>query len=138
MRALVALAAVTLVITACSDAESEDSAQASASGLAPAATSRYALLNDNGWTLQEAIDPPADATIVAAERPPLEWYAEYRPASAAESADVRLSGHQAPLAETRSVLEGLGFSLGHLSLQHWQGVGGSAPDDPASPMIVVL
>lgn len=135
MRPLsVLLLGATLAVTACSD---DDLTQpSSSSSSAPALESTYAVLTDDAWTLQEAVDPPADAPIASIERPPLEWYAEYVQSSTSESVMVRLSGHQATFDDTRSALEDLGFTLDDLSMQHWRGAGGSA--DPASPTIVVL
>jgi hypothetical protein len=135
-RLSVLLLGATLAVTACSD--NDDLTQPSSSSSAPAPESTYAVLTDDAWTLQEAVDPPADAPIASIERPPLEWYAEYVQSSTSESAMVRLSGHQATFDDTRSALEDLGFTLDDLSMQHWRGAGGSAPADPASPTIVVL
>jgi hypothetical protein len=135
-RLSVLLLGATLAVTACSD--DDDLTQPSSSSSAPALESTHAVLTDDAWTLQEAVDPPADAPIASIERPPLEWYAEYVQSSTSESAMVRLSGHQATFDDTRSALEDLGFTLDDLSMQHWRGAGGSAPADPASPTIVVL
>lgn len=134
-RLSVLLLGATLAVTGCSD---DDLAQSSSRNSAPPDESVYALLTDDDWTLQEAVDPPADAPIASIERPPLEWYAEYVQSSANESAMVRLSGHQATFDETRAALEELGFTLNDISLQQWQGAGGSAPADPASPTIIVV
>ncbi|HEY9378611.1 MAG TPA: hypothetical protein VIQ02_16155 [Jiangellaceae bacterium] len=134
-RLSVLLLGATLTVTACSD---DDLTQPSSSNSAPPNESVYAVLTDDAWTLQEAVDPPTDAPTASIERPPLEWYAEYVQSSASESAMVRLSGHQATFDDTRAALEDVGFTLDDLSLQHWQGAGGSAPADPASPTIIVL
>jgi hypothetical protein len=136
-RLSVLLLGATLAVTACSD-DDDLTQPSSSSSSAPALESTYAVLTDDAWTLQEAVDPPADAPIASIERPPLEWYAEYVQSSTSESAMVRLSGHQASFDDTRSALEDLGFTLDDLSMQHWRGAGGSAPADPASPTIVVL
>ena len=42
----------------------------------PTGDATYALLRTDEWTLQEAVDPPADDPIATADRPPLAWYAE--------------------------------------------------------------
>jgi hypothetical protein len=68
----------------------------------------------------------------------LEWYAEYVQSSTNQSSMVRLSGHRATFDETRAALEALGLAFDDVALQHWQALGGSAPDDPASPTIIVL
>ena len=130
--------------TACSGDDDADLTQPSPAGNAPtsestsAADSVYGVLTDDTWTLQEAIDPPADAPIASLERPPLEWYAEYVQSSTSQSSMVRLSGHRAAFDETRAALEELGFAFDDVALQHWQAVGGAAPDDPGSPTIIVL
>lgn len=138
----------TLAVTACSgdDDRTQPSlaSNAAATDTAPAANSTpsansvYAVLTDDTWTLQEAVDPPADSPIASLERPPLEWYAEYVQSSTSPSSMVRLSGHRATFDETRAALKELGFTLDDVALQHWQAAGGSAPDDPASPTIIVL
>ena len=135
-RLPILLLGAVLAVTACS--ENDDLTQPSTNSSAPADESVYAVLTDDAWTLQEAVDPPADAAIASIERPPLKWYSEYVQSSANESAMVRLSGHQATFDDTRSALEDLGFTLNDLSLQHWQGSGGSAPADRGSPTIIVL
>jgi hypothetical protein len=135
-RLSVLLFGAALAVTACSD--DDDLTQPSSSSSAPSEASVYAVVIDDAWTLQEAVDPPADSPIASIERPPLEWYAEYVQSSASESSMVRLSGHQATFDDTRAALEEAGFTFEDISLQHWQGAGGSAPADPASPTIVVL
>jgi hypothetical protein len=83
----VLLVGATLAATACngddddrtqpspaSDAAAADSVLAPTS--TPSANGVYAVLTDDTWTLQEAVDPPADAPFASHERPPLEWHAE--------------------------------------------------------------
>ncbi|MBA2387673.1 MAG: hypothetical protein H0V69_11385 [Acidimicrobiia bacterium] len=133
--ARVLLLAATLAVTACSD---DDNAQPSSSSSDPSSDSAYAVLTEDAWTLQDAVDPPADAPIVSVEQPPLEWDAEYVRSSASEFAMVRLSGHHATFNDTRSTLEGLGFTLDDVPLTQWHRAGGSADADPASPTIILL
>ena len=132
-----------LAVTACGGDDDADLIQPStarnapASDSTPAADSVYAVLTDDTWPLQEAIDPPADAPIASLERPPLEWYSEDVQSSTSQSSMVRLSGHRAAFDETRAALEQLGFAFDDVALQHWQAVGGSAPHDH-HPTIIVL
>ncbi|MEJ7722206.1 MAG: hypothetical protein WKF58_18065 [Ilumatobacteraceae bacterium] len=51
---------------------------------------------------------------------------------------VRVSGHYARFNDTRSTLEGLGFTLDDVPLTQWHRAGGSADADPASPTIILL
>lgn len=95
---------------------------------------QYAVLTDATWTLREAIDPPADSPLVATERPPLTWWAEY---ADGPGALVRLSGHAATYSETIAALEVAGFVFDEVPLHRWPGVGGSAIGDPSSPTIVI-
>lgn len=93
---------------------------------APAASDeRYALLRDPTWELGEA--HPAATEGPMAEDPPARWYAEYRRigvgpnprgapgTSAVEGSTwverVRLSGHDADLAEMRSTYASFGFTV---------------------------
>lgn len=138
-RFLLLLLGATLAGTACGgDDRSDGLTRPPLDAGAPSVTTAYAVLTDATWTLQEAIDPPADAPIASHERPPLAWYAEYVQTSANESSTVRLSGHRATFDETVAALATFGFTFDDIALQRWQAVGGSAPDDPASPTIIVL
>jgi hypothetical protein len=70
---------------------------------------RYALQKDPRWELQEAVDPRPDDPIAANDRPPMDWYAEYVRSSYTEM--VRLSGHDATVAQSRAALEAVNFSF---------------------------
>ena len=70
---------------------------------------RYALQKDPGWELQEAVDPRPDDPIAANDRPPMDWYVEYVRSSYTEM--VRLSGHNATVAQSRAALEAVNFSF---------------------------
>jgi hypothetical protein len=128
------LLGATLAVTACSDDDlTQPSPTSSAPSVSstPSATSVYAVLTDDTWRLQEA-----DYPIASIER--LEWYAEYVQSSTSKSSMVRLSGHGATFDEIRADLAEVGFVLDDVALQHWQAAGGSAPDDPGGPTIIVL
>lgn len=93
--------------------------------LRPASDAPYALLVDPTWDLGEAF--PAATEGPMAEDPPARWFAEYRRAgvgtdprgvpgtSAIEGSTwvelVRLSGHDAGLAEMRSTYGSFGFAV---------------------------
>ena len=64
-RLSVLLLGATFVLTACSD---DDLTNPPYTSSAPSAESSYAVMTDDAWTLHEAIDPPADAPIVARQR----------------------------------------------------------------------
>jgi hypothetical protein len=119
---------VLVVVPACSD-------RATQSG--PNQVS-YALIRDPGWTLHEAIDPHPHDPLTTAERPPLDWWAEYVQMSPSESRMVRLSGHRASFAETRAELEMLGFALEDVTAGRWTGARGTSVDDQVGPQVVVL
>jgi hypothetical protein len=80
-RLSVLLFGAALAVTACSD-DDDLTQPSSSSSSAPSDASVYAVMTDDAWTLQEAVDPPADSPIASIERPPLEWYAEYVQSSA--------------------------------------------------------
>lgn len=65
---------------------------------------RYAVLRDDAWRLREAVDPLTDDGVSSAERPALDWYAEYVPKNSSSGGTVRLSGHRATFHRTRSSL----------------------------------
>ena len=102
----------------------------------------YAVVSDDDWSLQEAVDPPQDDTFASAERPPMDWYSEHVRTvlvpGGAEGQMVRLSGHSASIGESRAELEALGWEFEILALDGWEGVGGISPADPASPAVVLL
>lgn len=131
---LVSLLVVAVAVAACNgDAALPSGSRGDAIDRRP-----YAVLVADAWPLQEAVDLADDSPFNAVERPPLEWFAEYVAGSPNGSSMIRLSGHLATFADTRSALQELGFTFGEIPLQHWNGVGGSAPADPASPTIIVL
>lgn len=102
----------------------------------------YAVVSDEDWSLQEAVDPPQDDPLTSAERPAVDWYSEHVrtvPVSGgAEGQMVRLSGHHASINESRATLEALGWEFEILTLDGWEGIGGTSPADPASPAVVLL
>lgn len=75
----------------------------------PATAGSYALAHVPGWELRDAADLGPDDPIAAIERPPLDWYAEYVDSSSSES--IRLSGHDATLADAQAALEAVGFGF---------------------------
>ncbi len=101
----------------------------------------YAVVNDQEWSLQEAVDPPQDDAFASAERPAMEWYSEHVrtvPVSGgAEGQMVRLSGHSASISESRAALEALEWEFEILELDGWEGFG-SIPVDPTRPAVVLL
>jgi hypothetical protein len=98
----------------------------------------YAVLNDAGWTLQEAVDPPPDDRLASGERPPLDWYSEHVRMVGSEGQRVRLSGHRATLEEAITALVAVGFGLDPIAIEGWDGVGGEAPADPAGPALILF
>jgi hypothetical protein len=85
--------------------------------------------------LRSAVDPPADSPLIAAERPPPEWWAEY---GSEASVAVRLSSHAAGFADTISELEESGFVSEVIPLERGPAVGGSFAGDTGGPVLVVL
>ncbi len=103
-----------------------------------AANLPYALLRDEEWELQEAVDPPVDDPVASIERPALEWYIEYvRSPSDLESEMVRVSGHATGFEESRSQLSELTFDLTETPVDGWRAVGGTS-DEPAGPALLLL
>lgn len=105
-----------------------------------AANLRYALLRNEEWQLQEAVDPPADDPASLIERPVFDWYIEYvRSPSELESELVRVSGHATGFEESRSQLSEGGFDLTETSVDGWRAVGGTF-DEPAGigPALLLL
>ena len=102
----------------------------------------YAVVSDEDWSLQEAVDPSRDDALASTERPAVDWYSEHVrtvPVSGgAEGQMVRLSGHSASINESRAALEAVGWEFEILPLDGWEGVGGTSPADPASPAVVLL
>lgn len=99
---------------------------------------RYAVLRDDAWRLQEAVDPPADDRVSSVERPALDWYAEYVPTNSSSGGTLRLSGHRATFHRARSDLEELGFELEEVDADNWTGVGGSTAETGSRPTLVLL
>lgn len=99
---------------------------------------RYAVLRDDAWRLQEAVDPLADDGVASVERPALDWYAEYVPKNSSSGGTLRLSGHRATFHRARSELEELGFDLDEVDVDNWTGVGGSTAETGSRPTLVLL
>jgi hypothetical protein len=101
----------------------------------------YALLRDDGWTLQEAADLPDGASATGAG-PPIDWYDEYVSwPSERESQLVTIAGHEATFEDTSAELERIGFDLQPVDVRGWRAVGsdgGSDDDDPTAPTMLVL
>ncbi|MDP9402051.1 MAG: hypothetical protein M3P85_01675 [Actinomycetota bacterium] len=131
-RLRVILLAVLLIVTAGCGSESTSQEGTEKSGR------RYAVLRDDTWRLQEALDPPTDDRVASIERPALDWYAEYVRTTASSSEMVRLSGHEATFDRARSELEGVGFVLEEVNLTTWTGVGGTTSETGARPTVIVL
>ena len=105
-------------------------------------TASHAVVGDEEWSLQAAVDPPPDDALASAERPPMDWYSEHVrtvPVSGgAEGQMVRLSGHRASINESRVALEAVGWEFDSVQVDGWEGVGGTNPVDSASPTVVLL
>lgn len=99
---------------------------------------RYAVLGDDAWLLQEAVDPPADDGVTSVERPALDWYAEYVPKNSSNGGTLRLSGHRATFHRVRSDLEELGFDLDEVDVDNWTAVGGSTAEKGSRPTLLLL
>jgi hypothetical protein len=102
----------------------------------------YAILSDEEWSLQEAVDPPQDDALISAERPPVDWYSEHvrtvPAAGGSEGQMIRLSGHSSSVDESRAALEELGWEFDPLTADGWEGVSGTNPSDPSSPAVALL
>lgn len=151
---LVAAACAAVELTGCSSSASDAISSAAApitqstiasstastvpSTLAPSSGgSPYFLLDDPAWTLQEAIDLKANEPFVTAEKPPLDWYAEYAPASGAD-AQVSVSGYAVALDEARRQGERYGYQFHHVTVDGWQAIGSTGPGSMSDPPAVVL
>lgn len=86
-------------------------------------TTVYFVLEGSDWILDEAID--RKDYLSSEGLPSLDWYAEYE-AAPDDSDAVRLSGHDAGLAEVREGLQG--FDLRPIELREGSGLGGTGPD----------
>ncbi len=126
---MAAVLALILSLAACTDESG-----------APVAKQRepYALLRADGWTLQEAVDPPPDDPVATTEHPPLAWYAEYVSSTSGGARMVRLSGHDGPISVARRELEARGFMFVAGSVDDHQALRMSSSADPAGPSLVVL
>lgn len=131
LNPVVSLAVLLMVAPACR-------AESTSNQGARRAEHRYAVLHDGAWRLQEAVDPPPDDHGASIERPPLDWYAEYVPATSSSGQALRLSGHQASFHRARSELEDLGFILDEVDVENWTGVGGTTAESGARPTLVLL
>jgi hypothetical protein len=101
------------------------------------AAERYALQQDPGWELQEAVDPRPDDAIAAHDRPPMDWYAEYVRSSYTEM--VRLSGHDATVAESRAALEAVDFSFEQADVAGFDlALSGRSEVDESGPSVLLL
>lgn len=94
----------------------------------------YALLRAGEWRLQEAVDPPEQHT---AERPALDWYAEYVSTSQTRGM-LRLSGHRAGFDDARSELEAVGFALAEVEVAGRGAAGGTTGEAGSAPVVVLL
>lgn len=129
VRLAVAVALGAVALAGCSDDE------AASDGYAASAT--YAVQTDDGWQVQEAVDPAANDPLATRQRPPLDWYGEYVRSDHTEM--VRLSGHDASLGDTRSALEQLGFEFSDAAVAVWgEGVAGRHPGDESSPELLLV
>jgi hypothetical protein len=98
----------------------------------------YALLADDRFELQEALDPPAGDPLTSIERPLLDWYAEYVRSSETSSQMVRISGHQTTFDQSRVQLEDKGFQFRDVTVEGWRAIGGSIPGDSPGEAVLVL
>jgi len=130
---------VCLALVACSDNDSASETATTDSGGSPTS---YAVVGDDAWSLQEAVDPRPNDAEASAERPPMDWYSEHVrtvPASGGrEEQMVRLSGHSASMTGSRAALEDVGWEFDSVTTDGWKAVGGTSPSHPASPAVVLL
>ena len=99
--------------------------------------SSYAILEADGWVLQEAVDPAVADPAVPAEPVPLTWWSEYVRSRAGSSEMVRLSGHDEDFARAGAVMSGLGFELNEAEEPGWRVLRGRGRD-PVGPSLVVM
>lgn len=129
VRIAFAIALSAAALAGCSDDDAAEDVDALAG--------TYAVQTDDGWEVQEAVDPAAADPLTERERPPLDWYAEYIRSDHTEM--VRLSGHPASISETRAELEQLGFRFGDVIVPgRGDAVAGSHPGDQSSPEVLLL
>lgn len=128
--AAVTVVCLLTIVAACTDSSEE------------AMPDGYAVVTDDDWELQEAVRPAPDDPIASSAQPPMDWYSEHvrtlPVAGGAEGQMVRLSGHSMPIGEPRAAFARLGFEFEEISLDGWEGVGGTAPSDPTGPSVVLL
>lgn len=127
VRLALAVALSAAALAGCSDDD--------AAGDVDALAGTYAVQTDDGWEVQEAVDPAAGDPRTESERPPLDWYAEYVRSDYTEM--VRLSSHEANISETRAELERLGFEFSDAVIPGGRdGVAGRSPGDQSSPEVL--
>lgn len=129
VRVVIVIGACAVALAACSNDD--------VAGDIDAPAEIYAVQTDDGWHLQEAVDPAADDPLTANERPALDWWAEYVRAKYTEM--VRLSGHVADLEETQAELEQLGFTFDRVTVPgHEEALAGTDPRDESSPEMLLV
>lgn len=129
VRLVVVIGVSAVALAACSDGD--------VAGDIDAPAGIYAVQTDDGWQLQEAVDPTADDPVAANERPALDWYAEYVRSEYTEM--VRLSGHGADVEAAQAGLEQLGFTFDSVTVAgHEEALAGADPRDESSPEVLLV
>ena len=92
----------------------------------------YALLDNSAWTLQQAIDPPADSPFALADLPPVDWYDVYdkllQRGTTTEEVDLRISGHAACLNDAKALLHKRGFTVEAIEVKGWRAMRSTLPE----------
>ena len=111
----------------------------SASGPGAAIGSRasvYFVSETKGWKLRKAYKPRPDDPVTSRAEPSLDWYAEHeRYPDPSSSRSVRLSGHDAPIAQLEGTLAG--FELRARTVHGLTAKAGSSPDGPRVVLLPV-
>jgi hypothetical protein len=103
----------------------------------------YALLESEGWTLQEAVDWPAHNILAGIEPVPSDWWAEYQRLESpgdgiTVSNTVKLTGLADGLNAYRAAMEPLGFTFRAVDTALGAGLTGTTEEQPAAAVIVAV
>jgi hypothetical protein len=103
----------------------------------------HALLESEGWMLEEAVDRPPDNILAGIEPVPSDWWAQYqRLESPADgvivSRSVKLTGLAVGLDAYRAAMEPLGFTFRAVDTASGAGVTGTTAEQGAAPVIVAV
>lgn len=139
-----AIATVLLAAAQLAGCSGEDGDDAHVSGSTPCADDRgagpYFLFEHHDWQFQDAIDHPDDPGPLEEVEPSLDWSAQYERftpsagGSSVEGVSLRLSGHDAALAEHQHELRG--FEPDELEIDGAPALAGIGPD--GAPTVVTM